>query len=269
MTYPIDWTTAYDNRGAVPGAEAIHARWVAEAAAFRERHPWRALTYGPGPREVVDLFTPEGDSAGLAVFVHGGYWHRNDQRVFSHLAAGALARGWPVALTGYPLCPDVRVTDIVRSVAAAVAAAATDVPGPIRLAGHSAGGHLVSRMMCVDMASRTFADRLAGVLSISGLHDLRPIRRTPLQSVLAMREAEADAESPALCAPLPGIPLTAWVGGEELPELRRQSALLANIWTGFDVPTRFVEDPGHDHFSVIEPLADPDSPILDAWLGGA
>jgi arylformamidase len=38
-----------------------------------------------------DLFLPEGTPAGLAVFVHGGYWKAFDRSVWSHLARSRKA----------------------------------------------------------------------------------------------------------------------------------------------------------------------------------
>ena len=61
--------------------------------------------------------------------------------------------------------------------------------------------------------------------------------------------------------------MTAWVGGSERPEFIRQSDLMANVWTGFDVPTRLVVDPGLNHFTVIDGLKDPSSPITARLIG--
>jgi len=264
-----DWTTAYDNRAAVPGAMALADRWSAAAAAFRARPGIlvERLASGPGPRERVDLIRPDGAAAGLAVFVHGGYWMRNAPEMFTHLAAGALAAGWAVAMPGHALCPQVRIGVIVEQVRAGIAAAAGEVPGPIRIAGHSAGGHLAARMVATGGLAPGVVRRVAGVLAISGIHDLRPLLRTPMQPTLRLDLAQARADSPALLEPAGAAPLTAWVGARELPELRRQSALIANVWTGLGVETRLIEDEGHDHFSVIEGLGAPDSPIARAWVG--
>lgn len=265
----IDWERAYDNRAAVPGAEALQAAWVTAAAAFRAAVGDRMATVacGPGPRERLDLFRPAGETRGLAVFVHGGYWQRNDRDLFSHLAAGALAAGWAVAMPGYALCPEVRLATITGQVARAIVRAAALVPGPIRIAGHSAGGHLAARMATAGALPVAVAARVTGVLAISGLHDLRPLMLTPLQAALGLDGAEARAESPALLEPLAGIGVTAWVGAEELPELRRQSRLLATIWGGLGVPVRLVEEAARNHFTVIAPLADPASPVTAAWIG--
>jgi acetyl esterase/lipase len=174
-----------------------------------------------------------------------------------------------VALPSYVLAPEARLTDIARQVAAAVARAAGLVPGPVRLAGHSAGGHLASRLACDDgLLAPEVAARVGHVLSISGLHDLRPLMRTAMNAELGIDDAEAAAESPALLRPREGTRLTAWVGADERPEFVRQNALLANVWRGLGAATRAVEDPGHDHFSVVDGLTDPDAPITRALTDG-
>ena len=267
---PIDWETAYDNVAAVPGARSLPGRWAAAATAFRDALGPRArrLAQGEHPRAVTDLFLPEGTARGLAVFVHGGYWMRNAPDMFSHLAAGPLSRGWAVAMPGYALCPEATVPEIVGQTAAGIAAAAAEVAGPLRLSGHSAGGHLAARMVCPGALPKAVLARVEGLVPISGLHDLRPLMRTPLQATLGLDLASARAQSPALLEPALVLPVTAWVGAAELTELRRQSALLATVWGGLGLPARLVEDPGQDHFTVIEALAERDSPLTEALVGG-
>lgn len=269
----MDWDDAYNNRGHIPEADSFQPRWAEQAAAFREQAVagGRArldLPYGTHGRERFDLFLPQGMAQGLVVFVHGGYWRAFARTDWSHLAAGALARGWAVAMPGYTLCPQIRVSGITRQIAAAIAAASRRLGGPIRLVGHSAGGHLVTRMLC-DGAPLpdAVADRLARVVSISGVHDLRPLLRTKINDDLRLDAAEARAESPALAEPREGVRLVCWVGAQERPEFVRQNALLANIWTGLGAETASIEQPERHHFDIIDGLAVPDSPLTRALLG--
>ncbi|QRZ15140.1 alpha/beta hydrolase [Paracoccus methylovorus] len=267
-----DWTDAYANTPHIPDGAAFPARWAAEAAAFRARSDVVArldLACGAAARLRADLFLPEGPSRGLVIFVHGGFWMQFGKDWWSHLAAGPLARGWAVAIPQYVLAPAARIGAITGQIAAALHRLAEEVAGPILLAGHSAGGQLVTRMVCRDVAlPDRLRARIRHVLSISGLHDLRPLLRTDLNATLRLDPAEARAESPALAEPVPGTRLTTWVGTVERPEFIRQSALLANIWTGLGAETRVVEAPGRHHFDVVAPLADPDSPLCRALLSG-
>ena len=268
-----DWDDAYDNGGHIPDAAAHVAMWPRLAAQFRDALGERArlnLPY-PGPlgdpeREAFDLFLPAGRPQGLAVFVHGGYWMKFGRETWSHLAAGAVASGWAVALPSYTLAPGARISRITAQIAAFLPAAAAEIAGPIALAGHSAGGHLVSRMLCEDVSlPAEMAARIARVVSISGLHDLRPLLATKMNQGLRLDADEAAAESAALLAPCEGARLIAWVGGAERPEFLRQSRLIAAAWGG-RAQTRFVADPKKHHFDVVAPLAEARSPLTRSLL---
>lgn len=265
-----DWDTAYDNSGLETDGPAIFADWGRRAADYRARADATLdIAYGPHARERLDLFAPDGPPRGLILFIHGGYWRAMGREGSSWVAEGLTRRGWAVAIPSYPLAPEARISSIGRSVAAALAVAAARVSGPIVLAGHSAGGHLAARLICDDgLIPDDLAARVGRVISISGVHDLRPLLRIKLNEVLRLTEGEAATESPALLRPRAGVRLHAWVGADERPEFLRQSALLANIWTGLGAQCALTAAPGQRHFNVLDGLADPNSPITGALVAG-
>lgn len=265
----IDWDDAYANMAHIAGSSALPAHWAAEAKAYRASgiSVEEDIAYGDGDRQKLDIVWPDGTAKGLAVFVHGGYWMRLYKSDWTQFAEGARSAGWAVALPGYTLTPHARVSEITQEIIAAIDCAAGRVNGPIRLSGHSAGGHLVSRMACSDVELKC-ADRIQHVLSISGLHDLRPLLRTQMNETLNLDLKEARAESAALREPKVGCHLTAWVGGGERPEFIRQSQLIETTWAGFDVTTRAYVDGEHHHFSVIEGLKEANSAITAAFIDG-
>ena len=59
-------------------------------------------------------------ACGLAAFVHGGYWVALSKDDVSHMVAGLLARGWAVAILGYTLAPQARITQITQEISRAV-----------------------------------------------------------------------------------------------------------------------------------------------------
>lgn len=243
---------AYANAAYIPKADAYPPLWTSAAGAFREALGARAecdVPYGSSPRQAYDLFRPDGNSRGLFVFVHGGYWLRFDKSFWSHFAAGMLDAGWTVALPSYDLCPQVRIADITVQIAHAVTALAERVDGPIVLAGHSAGGHLVARMACKGVLPDHVADRLAHVMPISPVSDLRPLLRTSMNADFGMDEAAAIAESPALMSERLDVPVTVWVGADERPAFLDQARFLGEAW---NVPV--VVEPAKHHFDVIDGL---------------
>lgn len=268
----VDWSNAYANGANIAGGERWPGQWVAPAKAFREAltatgQAQLDLSYGDGARNRFDLFMPEGSPKGLVVYVHGGFWMRLDRSYWSHFAGGPLAHGYAVAMPSYSLCPEVRVSGITREIGRAIETAAEMVAGPIRLIGHSAGGHLVTRMVSsTSPLPAPVIGRIAHVVSLSGLHDLRPLINTDMNATIGLDAEEALLESAALLSPAAGTRLTCWVGANERSEFIRQNALLANIWKGLGAATDCVEEPDRHHFDVVEGLADDGHPLTRALM---
>lgn len=276
----IDWDDAFDNSGYAPGSSELPEKWTTLSSAFRASHEASELdvSYGAHPREMMDLFFPK-NAKGLMVFVHGGYWHKFDKTYWSHLARGYLARGWVVAIPSYPLAPEARISQMVTSIARAIEVAADKVDGPIRLAGHSAGGHIVTRMICGNVPlNAALRERLVRITSISGVHDLRPLLHTKMNDILQLDTAAALSESPALLTPTGDCPVTFWVGAQERPEFVRQTRIVEEHWALSGLYPRVeglppaetgvssVYEVDQNHFTVIDALTDPLSPITQACL---
>lgn len=264
----MDFDDAYANAAYIDDAASYPPKWE-EAA-----HEWRSieaaigraqlnLSYGPAERETFDLFYPDsGKPKGLLVFVHGGYWRMFDNKSWSHLSAGATTRGWAVAMPSYTLAPQAHICEITQQIARAIDAAAKATQGPIVLTGHSAGGHLVARMRCTDVAL-TAADRLQNIVPISPLSDLRPLMQTTMNDDFKMDLTEAVAESPLLAKSLRPVPTHVWVGADERPAFLDQARWLAEAWDN----TALTIAPTRHHFDVIDDLAEPDSALMAALLG--
>ena len=262
-----DLDDAYANAAYITGAADYPPRWARAAEGLREGLLEQGLadldlSYGDSARQRFDLFHPGVAAKGLMVFVHGGYWLRFDKSIWSHLAAGALSQGWAVAMPSYDLCPEVRIAKITQQIAQAIASAAAMVSGPIVLAGHSAGGHLVARMMEPGLLPDAVADRLQHVLPISPVADLRPLLQTSMNTDFRLDEAGAIAESPMLLNQRLPVPVTVWVGADERPAFLDQARWLAEAWGCTQVV-----DEGKHHFDVIDALAESDSRMIQHLLG--
>lgn len=264
-----DWDDAFDNAGYVPNALGYFDIWQERAEAFRNSGVKSdlSLPYGPKEREKLDIFWPEDTPKGLVVFIHGGYWLRLGRRYFSDLAFGPLVHGWAVALPSYTLAPHAQINEITREISAAVTFASSKVDGPIRITGHSAGGHLAVRMVCSNSPLETeIQKRIHKTVSISGLHDLRNLCQTKLNETLKLTQTEAASESPCLDTPIAGSNVTCWVGGGERPEFISQSHLLHNVWKKHGIEIDVQLDNMENHYTVIDGLKDPNSGLTLSLL---
>src|SRR5215472_16344617 len=102
---------AYNNGAAVTDSEDWLTRWRELSAAVRSSsHARLDVPYGSRTRARFDYFTSGAVRPPLFVFIHGGYWQRNDKNMFAFVAEGPRAHGIDVALLGYTLAPQARLT---------------------------------------------------------------------------------------------------------------------------------------------------------------
>ena len=259
----IDYEVEYNNRARVPENPALMAGWARDAAAYRAQHTPRAIVYGPGKRNTIDLFTGD-EGAPIVVFLHGGYWQALDGSSFSHCARGLNAHGISVAVPTYHLCPQATIDMIIQEMCAATRELAR-LGRPLVISGHSAGGHLAACMLATDWPAYDASlpkDVVIAAYAVSGLFDLVPLIGTSINKALGLDKTAARAASPLFWPPPSGGSLDAVVGANESAEYHRQSQAIVAKWGEAGVMTRFGTVPDANHFTAIAPLSDPDSPMV-------
>jgi arylformamidase len=268
----IDYEAEYNNRARVPDHPQIFARWERDAAAYREEAAGAGraelgLAYGPTPRRTVDLFHPAGGSdAPLALFIHGGYWRSLEPSSFSHMAKGLNRHGVAVAVAGYDLCPHVAIAGIIEEMRQACLFLWRRFERRIMAYGHSAGGHLAACLLATDWRALdpdVPRDLVPAACAISGVFDLTPLTAVSMNQDLRLDPAEARRVSPLFWRAPAGRVLDVLVGALESSEFLRQSRSIAEAWRVAGVDTRCEEIAGANHFTVIDPLPDPASPMVE------
>jgi arylformamidase len=265
----IDYETEYNNRARVPEHGEIFARWTQEAAAYRDEARGAGLaelglSYGGSERQAIDLFMPAVTAAPLALFIHGGYWRSLEPALFSHVARGLNERGVAVAVAGYDLCPQISIREIIQQVRQACLFLWQRLGQRMLVYGHSAGGHLAACMVATDWTAigRDLPPDLAPVgMAISGVFDLQPLVATSMNNDLRLDPQEARRVSPLFWPVGADRTLDAVVGAEESGEFLRQSRAIADVWGENGATTPYLEVPGANHFTVLDPLADPSSEL--------
>lgn len=265
----------YSPRMQTPNHEEYFARWRQEGAAFQKRRRTEVF-YGPSPRESIDIFLPSGiNNPPLHAFIHGGYWQSLDKAGHAHMAKGLLEAGVAVAMINYELMPEADIEEIVRQCRAALLRLYDlgDAYGydkdRITVSGHSAGGHLAGVMACTDwteIEADAPADLVKGVAPLSGLFDLEPLAATGMQKVLRFTPDVIDAWSPINMTPPHTMPVVLSAGGAESTEFHRQTQIFADHMRGHGCAVTLVETPGDNHFSIVEALCDPQTPLCRALI---
>ncbi|MHC1744799.1 MAG: alpha/beta hydrolase [Syntrophobacteraceae bacterium] len=266
----------YNNRAKVADFEGVVRGWAGRSEAFRkQRKGFLNVPYGPGEREKLDIFPALTVGAPLHVFFHGGYWQAMDKSFFHFLGEELHRQEAHVAFVNYPLMPRANMDAVVAACRSSVAwlfqnghALVGDLSG-IYVSGHSAGGHLVGMLMATDWEAiglEVNRPAILGGCALSGLFDLEPIRLSYLNGVLRLDRETVRRNSPILLEPICKAPLLLVTGASEPDEYQCQSDELKRAWERRGVAVARQAVPGADHFSILEALANPDSPVLQSVL---
>lgn len=271
-----------NNRLRVPAFAEHFQRWQSHSQTARSTLPCHLdVAYGTGSAaERLDIFpampapSAASQAAPVMVFIHGGYWRSLDKADHSFVAPAFVRAGACVVVTNYPLCPAVTMEQLVLSQVKALAWVFRHIaqyggdPGRISVVGHSAGGHLAAMMLACkwkNVSADLPVNLVKNALSLSGLHDLEPLRHSPyIQGDLRLTPSQINRCSPAYF-PAPKGRLTALCGGDESEEFLRQNRLIQQAWGKASVPV-CEELPGKNHFSVLEALCTPGQRAHDLAL---
>ena len=246
-----DWDDAYANAAHIPGGDGYPARWEARGGGVPRRPAGREDAGGDrlraasaaGARPVPARGRAGAGSSSSSTAATGGPFDRGPGRISPAGRSRGAGRWRCRATCSRPRRGSPQITAMI---AAAIGRAAAAVAGPLRLAGHSAGGHLVARRSAprAGRCRRRCARRVDRVVL-----DQRRLRPAPAAAHRAERDARASIRprrrrrARRCSRRWRGAAVHAWVGDGERPEFVRQSALIANVWTGLGADIALTVEP--------------------------
>lgn len=224
------------------------------------------LSYGDDENQFMELWRPEGKTAGAAVFIHGGFWRaKYDLHHADEFCAGLAEKGILVASLEYRRTgqPGGGWPGTFKDVVAGVkSASAQFAPTPI-VVGHSAGGHLALRLagealsLKAIVALAPVADlRLAYDLNLSNGAVVEFLGGTPDTIAARYNDACPSANLSAL--------RTVIVHGskdEDVPIAISRKFVEARMTN--PEPPRLIEIPGAGHMDLIDPDTEAGKTVLD------
>ncbi|KAH8356798.1 kynurenine formamidase [Drosophila serrata] len=234
------------------------------------------LRYGEG-RRVVDVFSDNNtpNQSPLFVFVHGGYWQMLDKSNSCSIVGPLVRQGFRVAVMDYNLCPSVTLEKLMTEFSQFLEwifryAELTHVM-EITFAGHSAGAHLLARILnSPDVVSPQRSQMCWALIFMCGVYDLRELYNLESvnpKNILGLDGRKAEGLSPMLWtytnvgswrSTRIHVVVAEHDSGTFIGQSRRFSEVLSNA--GFH--TTFKVFAKYDHFDIIEETAIDESEIV-------
>lgn len=261
-------------RIAVPDHEKWLAEDLARSAEIRRSLQGRLdISYAPGPRQVLDVFPATKPGAPILIWIHGGYWRALSKDHYTNIVPPVLAAGAAVVLVGYDLCPTVTMAQLLAETRAAldwVRGHAADMrgdPDRLILAGNSAGAHICAMALQYDGPDKSDArEAIRAAALITGIYDLTPVPRIPVQQEVKLTADDVGKFSPLLLPIRSKAPCLVAVGADEPDLWIAQSRDYHAKLEAAGVASHLMVVRDRHHFSITRDLADAASPLTRAVI---
>src|SRR5262249_12635312 len=209
-------------------------------------------------------------SGAILVFIHGGAWLGGEARNYAYAAEVFVNAGAHfVALDFVAIDPaggDLGVmADQVRRGVAWVYKNAVSFGGDaarLYIGGHSSRRHLCGGTLGTDW-QQDFglpADIIQGGLCMSGIYDMKPVRRSRRGSYARFTDKMEQAMSSQRHLDQLRAPVTVTYGTNERPEFQRQNRDFAAAARAAGKPVELIEAADYNHLEMMESLGNPYGP---------
>lgn len=244
---------------------------VLNAVAGDQHQGQQGISYGPDPRQKLDVYQPRPRTAAgtppIVVFFYGGSWSEGERAEYRFVGEALASAGAIVVIPDYRLSPGVRYPEFVRDSAAAVKWAfdhAAELGGSadnVVVMGHSAGGYNAAMVALdrrwLDGAGLPRERKLAGFIGLAGPYDFLPIGDPPTQVAFEWPHTTADSQPiEHVSRAAPRTLLLAAVN-DTLVNPQRNTVSLGERLKALGVPTEVKLYPRVSHVTLLAAMAQP------------
>jgi arylformamidase len=265
----------YNPASNIPNAAELHKKRREASRKTRETHRCSCdIPYGPSSGETLDIFFADKNEASIQLFFHGGSWRAQDKSNYSFLAEPLVHHGITALIVNYGLCPSVTLDEIIQQCNASIAWAYTHAkvfggdPNRISICGHSAGAQIAMRTLETDWSQfgRVPDDVIKAAGAVSGIYDLEAIRLSSTNNDVRLDQEQSLRNSPMFHPLRRRVPLVLSTGDKDNEEFQRQTKDFAAALGQKSYDFDYVVAEGHNHFSILDAMTDPNDPLGNKLL---
>lgn len=234
----------------------------------------RDVSYGPAPRQTLDVYRPARGGARplpVIVFFYGGSWATGTKAGYGFAGRALASRGFVTVIPDYRLVPQVVYPAFVQDGAAAVHWVRRHIaeqggdPTRIVLAGHSAGAYIAAMLAVDDRWLGRDRMGVRGLVGLAGPYDFAPFDVDASRNAFG-RWPDPQETQPVAHAGAGDPPALLLTGADDTTVRPRNSEALAARLRAGGVAAEVKAYPGVGHVGLVTSLARPlrrRAPTLD------
>jgi len=223
-------------------------------------------------KHILDIYIPKGEKDFPVIFfVHGGAWFTGDKADSFWLGMRFAQHGVALVNVNYRLYPGAKYPKFVEDVAAAYAWTLAHIddygadPDAVFMAGHSAGGHLVSLLATndkfLDKHGINPKDDINGVIPISGVYNTNLSR---VRDVFNEKPGNLNESSPMFHVDKKAPPFLILHASDDMEGLSEQAVEMSQILEKARCQVRILQVPGRNHNSILGKMGLDNDPATKA-----
>jgi arylformamidase len=258
---------AYDQTVYAPNQPLLAARRKVASESVLKRFPPERGAYGSSEIEKLDIYKTQRPNAPIEIFVHGGAWRNGNAKDFAFPAEMFITAGAHFVVLDFVQVQDAgrsllpMIEQIRRAVVWVYKNAATFGGDRERIfiAGHSSGAHLAGVTLITDWAKdyELPPDIIKGGLLVSGMYDLKPVRRSKRSEYVNFTDEIEEKLSSQRHLDRLNAPVVVAYGSQETPEFQRQGRDFAAAVKAAGKPIELIVGEGLNHFEMQETFGNP------------
>jgi arylformamidase len=258
---------AYDQTVYAPNQPLLAARRKVASESVLKRFPPERGAYGSSEIEKLDIYKTQRPNAPIEIFVHGGAWRNGNAKDFAFPAEMFITAGAHFVVLDFVQVQDAgrsllpMIEQIRRAVVWVYKNAATFGGDRERIfiAGHSSGAHLAGVTLITDWAKdyELPPDIIKGGLLVSGMYDLKPVRRSKRSEYVNFTDEIEEKLSSQRHLDRLNAPVIVAYGSQETPEFQRQGRDFAAAVKAAGKPIELIVGEGLNHFEIQETFGNP------------
>lgn len=228
--------------------------------------------YGAAPSERLDFFPCHLQNSPLHIFIHGGFWRMSDKSDVAFLAREFVQKGINFSAINYVLAPNGSMADIIAQARKAIIwfckhQQKLKMNSKLTISGHSAGAQIALILAATDWSRYGINTQpITGVVGISGIYDLEPIRLSYVNTDLRLSSDDIAKFSPIQNLPQIACPIDLVYGEYETNEFKRQSQFLSTMLQEKHIAHTCTQISARNHFDILFDMTEPSTTLAKLCL---